>query len=108
MTSDPEFQISGVVIGGAIGVVTLRWVNLGQFVSQAWSSGVLLAKMAGWSSVREHQSICADNITFDESLPGLSVASAAGSNISWRTSGTVEVGANMWHEAQLVFPVSKS
>lgn len=108
LTSDPQFEMSGAVLGGALAVVTFRWVNVGSFQSQAWSAGVQLARMEGWGSTREHQSVCTDVITVDHRGGGVSVASALGNVISWRTSQTVEVDAGMWHEAQLAFPVRRA
>ena len=105
VTSDPDFQISGVVIG-SVAVVSYRWVNAGSFVSEAWSVGVKLAEMVGWSATREQQSICSDSVTFSASV-GAAVSCAVGSGIYWRTSFDVSVGS-MWHEGQLVFPVARS
>ena len=108
LTSDPQFDISGIVLGGAVAVISFRWVNTGEFQSQAWSAGVQLARMEGWESTREHQSVCTDFITADHRGGGVSVASAIGDTITWRTSQTVAVSAGMWHEAQLVFPVTRA
>lgn len=106
VTSDPEFQISGVVLGGSVAVVSYRWVNAGSFVSKAWDVGVKLAEMVGWEAAREHQSACLDAVTCSAST-GASVSSAAGNSILWRTSFDVTVGSQ-WHEGQLVFPVHRS
>lgn len=97
-----------MVLGGCIAVVSFRWVNNGEFQSQAWSEGVQLARMEGWESTREQQSVCTDVITVDHRGGGMSVASAIGDTIAWRTSSTVTVDAGMWHEGQLVFPVTRA
>lgn len=106
VTGDPDFQISGVVLGGSVAVVSYRWVNVGSFQSNAWTSGVKLAEMVGWTATREQQSICSDSITFSASV-GAAVSCAVGDGIYWRTSFDVSVGS-MWHEGQLVFPVARS
>lgn len=105
LVTDPEFHISGVVLGGAVAVVSYRWVNEGEFLSRAWDAGVQLADMVGWRAVVEQQSACVDIVA--SSATGLSVSSAAGTRIAWRTSFDVAV-PKQWHEGQMVVAVERA
>ncbi|WP_273382621.1 hypothetical protein [Enorma phocaeensis] len=106
VTTDPVFSISGVVLGGCMAVVSFRWVNAGLFQSEAWSSGVQLAKMVGWNCPREHQALTTDNLIYPAGA--YACACVVGQNISWRTNVDITVPASSWHEGQLLFPVTRA
>ena len=98
VTSDPEFTISGVLICGCVGIVSFRWVNLGQFHIGAWDAGVKLATMNNCRSTTEIQSVCTDVLTCGYPDSIVTVASAVGQDIAWRSSVSTDV-PSMWHEA---------
>lgn len=106
VTTDPVFSISGVVLGGCMAVVSFQWVNNGQFESVAWSSGVQLAEMVGWSCSREHQALTTDNLIYPAG--GYACACVVEQDITWRTNVGITVPASSWHEGQLVFPVTRA
>lgn len=107
VTTDTNFQIAGAVLGESMAVISFRWVNTGAFSQGAWTAGVQLAKMVGWKASFEQQSVVVDAVTAG-SDGIVAVASAAGSNIAWRTSGSVSVGAGAWHEGQMVVAVERA
>lgn len=107
ITGDQDFKIAGAVIGESMAVISFRWVNTGAFSQDAWTAGVQLAKMVGWKALFEQQSVVVDAVTAGGNGI-IAVASAAGSNIAWRTSGGVSVDAGAWHEGQMVVAVERA
>ena len=107
ITGDQDFKIAGAVLGESMAVISFRWVNAGAFSQGAWTAGVQLAKMVGWKALFEQQSVVVDAVTTGGNGI-IAVASAAGSNIAWRTSGGVSVDAGVWHEGQMVVAVERA
>ena len=97
-------NVRGYVIGPdsaePLAVVSIRWVNPKAFNSTAWSTGVKVATMKGWSCPIDANMLASSSSTGE-------YYQAVNDGIFFRTSTTRSVPPQ-WHYGAMVFPVQRA
>ena len=100
ITSDPDFLVSGVVVG-KMATVYCRWVNNGGFRSNAWGR-TDLARM-DVESAHEGFAIFFDNVQVENQQSRFLYV--AGNTICFRTSYDAVIPEKRWHVGSVSFKI---
>lgn len=106
-TASDELSIGGSFVyrnEGLYLLLTCRWVNGGQFISNSWVKTPLCNITNPVTITREASQVMMENISY-ESI-GKNCLSVSGKQIAYQTPGTITVPAKTWHNASLIAPVN--